>query len=182
MTIHSAKGLEFDHVYLPGLEEGLFPSYQSIGEQAELEEERRLCYVAITRARKKLCVTYVKNRLMYGQTQYNQSSRFLEELPEERCIREELYRREPTISGFEFNQRRSAISTFAREIKRPVASSKPAVSTQKLSVGDEVKHVKFGHGIILCVTDMSGDYLYEVMFDNFGTKKLMATFAKLTKI
>lgn len=183
MTIHSAKGLEFDHVYLPGLEEGLFPSFQSIGEQAELEEERRLCYVAVTRARKKLCTTYVKSRLMYGQTQYNQPSRFLKELPDERCTREELYRREAAVSGFEYNQRRSAVSTFNREVKRSLSTSSVAsVSAEKLSVGDEVKHIKFGHGIILSVTDMSGDYLYEVMFDNFGTKKLMATFAKLTKI
>ena len=181
MTIHSAKGLEFDNVYLPGLEEGLFPSFQSIGEQAELEEERRLCYVAITRARKKLCTTYVKNRLMYGQTQYNQPSRFLKELPDDRCTREELYRREP--SGYEQTMRRSAVSTFAREVKRPVSPTpRFAASAEKLSVGDEVKHIKFGHGIILSVTDMSGDYLYEVMFDNFGTKKLMATFAKLTKV
>ena len=183
MTIHSAKGLEFDNVYLPGLEEGLFPSFQSIGEQAELEEERRLCYVAITRARKKLCATYVKSRLMYGQTQYNQPSRFLKELPEDRCTLEELQRRESVESGYSYNQKRSAVSAFTREVKRPVsAAPKSPASTEKLSVGDEVKHIKFGHGIILSVTDMSGDYLYEVMFDNFGTKKLMATFAKLTKI
>ncbi len=183
MTIHSAKGLEFDNVYLPGLEEGLFPSYQSIGEQAELEEERRLCYVAVTRARKKLCITYVKNRLMYGQTQYNMPSRFLGELPEANCTLEQLPKRESLASGYAYARNRSAVSSFAREVKRPVAASSGAAApAERLCVGDEVKHIKFGHGIILSITDMSGDYLYEVAFDNFGTKKMMATFAKLTKL
>ena len=183
MTIHSAKGLEFDNVYLPGLEEGLFPSFQSIGEQAEIEEERRLCYVAITRARKKLCTTYVRSRLMYGQTQYNQPSRFLGELPKATCTLDELPKRESITSGYAYTRACSAVSTFAREIKRPVATvPKVTAPAEKLSVGDEVKHIKFGHGIILSITDMSGDYLYEVAFDNSGTKKMMATFAKLTKI
>ena len=181
MTIHSAKGLEFDNVYLPGLEEGVFPSFRSIGDQAEIEEERRLCYVAVTRARKKLIVSYVKNRLLFGQTQYNQPSRFVGELPEQRCSFSVLERKNPLTESYARTQQRSAVSSFAREMKRPV--SRPAsASYEKLSVGDEVNHVKFGHGIILSVTEMGSDLLYEVMFDNFGTKKMMATFAKLTRI
>ena len=182
MTIHSAKGLEFDHVYLPGLEEGLFPSFRSIGEQAEIEEERRLCYVAITRARKKLSITYAKNRLLFGQTQYNQPSRFVGELPQANCEIIELEKRDSAAQEYAYTQKRSAVSSFTREVKRPVPKPSYTFSAEKLSVGDEVKHIKFGHGIILSVSDMSGDYLYEVAFDNFGTKKMMATFAKLTKI
>ncbi len=182
MTIHSAKGLEFDNVYLPGLEEGLFPSFRSIGDQAEIEEERRLCYVAITRAKKKLVITYAKNRLLFGQTQYNQPSRFVGELPETTCELSVLEKKETIAQGLVYMQKRSAVSGFAREVKRPIPKAAPAASAERLSVGDEVKHIKFGHGIILSVADMSGDYLYEVAFDNFGTKKMMATFAKLTKI
>lgn len=181
MTIHSAKGLEFDNVYLPGLEEGLFPSFRSIGDQAETEEERRLCYVAITRARKKLTITYVKNRLLFGQTQYNQPSRFVGELPEKTCSLSVLERKNPLMENYVRTQQRSAVSSFTREVTRPAAKASPA-SYEKLSVGDEVKHVKFGHGIVLSVTEMGGDSLYEVAFDNFGTKKMMATFAKLTRI
>ncbi|MBE6573153.1 MAG: ATP-dependent DNA helicase PcrA [Ruminococcaceae bacterium] len=188
MTIHSAKGLEFNNVYLPGLEEGLFPSFQSIGEQAELEEERRLCYVAITRAKKELAITYAKSRLMYGQTQYNMPSRFLSELPDATTEHQQ-------IKKSSFDQFRSSApsygmsaytSPFANKqpISRPSASTFAAKSApaEKLNIGDEVSHIKYGHGIIMSVSDMSGDYLYEVVFDNFGTKKMMATFAKLKKL
>ncbi len=181
MTIHSAKGLEFENVYLPGLEEGLFPSFQSIGEQAELEEERRLCYVAITRAKKKLTATYVSNRLMYGHTQYNQPSRFLSELPKATVDHQPIRKKTPVASGYSFGSHsQSNLSPFSKPL--PKTTPRPSAPAEKLNAGDEVKHVKFGHGIILSVTDMSGDYLYEVAFDNFGTKKMMGTFAKLTKL
>lgn len=195
MTIHSAKGLEFNNVYLPGLEEGLFPSFRSIGEKVELEEERRLCYVAITRAKKELTVTYVKNRLMYGQTQYNMPSRFVAELPEDRIEHYTLKKPEPFgsigvyngIGGIGRTTRTPVSAGFGATTKKPLSSAspftaKPSAPAEKLNVGDEVTHIKYGHGIILSVSDMSGDYLYEVAFDNFGTKKMMATFAKLTKI
>lgn len=188
MTIHSAKGLEFNNVYLPGLEEGVFPSVQSIGEQAELEEERRLCYVAVTRAKKELCITYAKSRLMYGQTQYNMPSRFLSEMPSETVEHQQIKR---PVSSFNTFGRSGGYgtaaytSTFAR--KQPISKSSASsfapkpISAERLNVGDEVSHIKYGHGIIMSVSDMSGDYLYEVVFDNFGTKKMMASFAKLKK-
>ncbi len=180
MTIHSAKGLEFDHVYLPGLEEGLFPSFQSIGEPDELEEERRLCYVALTRARKTLCCTFVKERLMYGRTQYNQASRFLKELPEE-TVEKDLLKREstaiPAKSPFMSKELSRKVTTTAT----PFGKAQNA-APDRLNIGDEVSHIKYGHGMILSVTDLSGDYMYEIAFDDFGTKKLMATYAKLKKL
>ncbi|MBE6687605.1 MAG: ATP-dependent DNA helicase PcrA [Ruminococcaceae bacterium] len=192
MTIHSAKGLEFNNVYLPGLEEGLFPSYQSIGEQAELEEERRLCYVAITRAKKELCATYVKNRLMYGHTQYNPPSRFLDELPDATVEHIALPSPLSDFFGTVHSSQRAPSSftspSFAKQKPKSLSSfssdpfAKPAAPAEKLSPGDEVSHLKYGKGMVLSVTDMSGDYLYEVAFDNFGTKKMMATFAKLKKL
>ena len=192
MTVHSAKGLEFDNVFLPGLEEGLFPSAMSMGEREEMEEERRLCYVAITRARKKLICTYVKDRLMYGRTNYNLPSRFIDDFPAD-------------STDFELMPKRGS-SLFAGNIYTPSASfgtkkylspdynpggrtpsafspqtkSKP-LSVEKFNIGDEVAHMKYGHGIILSVTDLNGDYMYEIAFDNVGTKKLMATYAKLKK-
>ncbi|MBR5515806.1 MAG: UvrD-helicase domain-containing protein [Clostridia bacterium] len=195
MTIHSAKGLEFNNVYLPGLEEGLFPSFQSIGEQAELEEERRLCYVAITRAKKELCATYVKNRLMFGHTQYNPPSRFLGELPKATVEHIPLPKRDTSSfssysGGYSSGYKSSFNSTspFAKPkpksvsyASNPFAKPTPA-SSVKLSPGDEVSHIKYGKGMVLSVTDMSGDYLYEVAFDNFGTKKMMASFAKLKRL
>ena len=192
MTIHSAKGLEFSNVYLPGLEEGLFPSFQSIGEQAELEEERRLCYVAITRAKKELAITYAKTRLMYGQTQYNMPSRFLSELPAATVDHQMMPKVQTSFfTGVTSASQRptSSFDAFSPFNKRPVSKSQsntfskpPRASTEKLEVGNEVSHIKFGHGIILSVNDVSGDYLYEIAFDDVGTKRMMASFAKLKKL
>ena len=187
MTIHSAKGLEFPIVFLAGAEEGIFPGMASINNPEEMSEERRLAYVAITRAKKKLFVTSASERLMYGSTQYHRPSRFIAEeipaslkektVPERPAFAQATYtaptRREPApIAGSSEFARRTTVTTPPR---------RPA-STPAFAAGDRVKHLLFGMGTILSVRPMGGDTLYEIRFDNGATKKLMATYAKLTKV
>ncbi len=193
MTIHSAKGLEFPVVFLPGMEETIFPGAQSTFEQAELEEERRLAYVAVTRAKKELIITYCQNRLYFGRTVCNQRSRFIDEIPSELCDVQNFY--EATPQGF--YQHSFGQSTFGgfgnRQSPRPTFSSKvqsssPTQPVQKnnfaaeqFKSGDRVKHAKFGAGLVISAKPMGADVMYEIAFDEFGTKKLMGTYAKLIK-
>ena len=187
MTIHSAKGLEFPEIFLPGMEEGIFPGYQTIMNPDEIEEERRLAYVAITRAKEKVFISHVGNRMMNGRTQSNQLSRFANEIPRELTERsgeeEDRYSsfiRPSAESARRFNTR-SEKSTL--EVHTPSFSRHSAPSrVERFDVGESVSHSVFGKGIILSARDMGSDVLYEVMFENHGTKKLMATFAKLKKV
>jgi len=189
MTIHSAKGLEFPCVIIPGFEEGMFPSSRSAAEADEIEEERRLAYVAITRAKRELFCTYARERLMYGRTQYNKISRFLEEIPDNLCEHEKLApRRSAAFAGF------SGQSGFAARAEFP-GSSKPAGFREKykpatvpkqqgftrFAPGDEVEHPAFGRGRVISVNDLGADVLYEIIFDRVGIKKMMATYAKLKR-
>ena len=169
MTIHSSKGLEFPVVFLPGMEEGIFPGQQSIGSPTEIEEERRLAYVAITRAKKSLIITHTKERMLYGSTQRNPVSRFVKEIDKE-CL---------DIQA----QRPQAISAPQQRYNYSDSLKKPEpTKVVPFEIGDHVKHFTFGEGYVLKVTPMSGDYMYEIAFDNVGTKKLMATYvAKLMK-
>ena len=192
MTVHSAKGLEFPIVFIAGMEEGIFPSQMTISEEGGISEERRLCYVAITRAKDKLYITHTKSRLMYGRTSYNPLSRFIKmELPDSLVELEkprqvppratDYYSRRPTP------QRREAFSDeFSRrpsiQNTKPAKSGAESFGVSKFPVGTRVMHALFGEGVIMSVRDMGGDVLYEVKFDTGVTKKLMATFAKLTKI
>jgi len=171
MTIHSAKGLEFPVVFLPGMEDGLFPGMQSItGGDGELEEERRLAYVAITRAKDQLYISHVKDRLLYGRTSQNPVSRFVKEIPE-KLIENDL----PYISRAQYTPR-----TYIENSQvKPKTLPKGDLT---LKEGDRVYHATFKEGEIMSVTPMGGDVLYEVTFDNFGTKKLMGTFARLKKL
>ncbi|MCR5457491.1 MAG: UvrD-helicase domain-containing protein [Clostridiales bacterium] len=186
MTIHSAKGLEFPVVFVPGMEEDLFPSYKNALDPAELEEERRLAYVAITRAKERLFMLYARGRTLYGRTTFGNPSRFLDEIEEDNktveydktrnVIRNEVYdtriqRHPPRISG-ELLSKSNPTSK--------VGMTKPS-ELVAFEVGSRVKHVLFGLGTIMSVKEMGADVLYEIAFDNFGTKKLMATFAKLQK-
>ncbi len=180
MTIHSAKGLEFPVVFLPGIEEGIFPGLQSAAFPDELEEERRLAYVAITRAKDKLYCIHVRERLMYGRTQFNQVSRFVTEMPEETfIIDEEKKPAEPSRSA-QIRQKKNVISKefFTQPALKATVGSK---SFEHFKVGDRVLHATFGEGLILSAREMGTDVLYEIAFDNAGTKKLMATFAKLKR-
>ena len=191
MTVHSAKGLEFPIVFLAGMEDGIFPSEQNMRDEEELSEERRLAYVAITRAKDKLFVTYAKNRMMYGKTTYNMLSSFIRREVPSSLIENDLPRREPPRAPVSyFNSRSSSNQYYQRkhsEINRAPdfyqqkRAGAASFGIEKLSPGCEVSHSMFGDGVIVSAKDMGGDVLYEVDFVSCGKKKLMATFAKLTK-
>ena len=184
MTIHSAKGLEFPIVFIPGMEEGVFPGYQALFNPSEIEEERRLAYVAITRAKRTLYLTYTHERMLNGSTQYNPPSRFIDEIPDELCRVENDAA--PRLS-YRFTDDGAFITKRARTpFSKPAAAApkKPAQSapmTKVFSEGDRVRHSTFGAGTVLTVKKMGADTLYEIRFDKVGTKKLMATYARLTE-
>ncbi|MGI6013800.1 MAG: ATP-dependent helicase [Oscillospiraceae bacterium] len=165
MTMHSAKGLEFPNVFLIGAEEGMFPGIRSIGEPEEMEEERRLCYVAITRARQKLYITAAKQRMLFGRTSANRLSRFVEEIPEEHIEKPSAVQR-PGLYA-------SAAKTKRAPERHPNAVSIPSAPTQTFVVGDHVTHKAFGEGTIAKMTPMGGDHLVEINFTRAGVKRLM---------
>ena len=173
MTVHSAKGLEFDNVFLVGMEEGIFPGNQSVyAGPEEIEEERRLAYVAITRAKKRLTVTNSYTRMIFGTTNRNMPSRFLKEIPEELCSFGGTKYSVPTVKtdyGYSAKPMRSAHTAAAK-------------ADSNFTAGQRVRHKTFGDGLIITVTPMAGDSMLEIAFDTVGTKKLMAGYAKLTVI
>ena len=211
MTLHSAKGLEFPHVYLAGMEDGLFPSYMTItsDDRDDLEEERRLCYVGITRAEQELTLTCARRRMVRGETQYNKISRFIKEIPAE--LLDTGSRRIEPETAVPVQQNTYA---HAREAFRARAfgaaysngagkssgvssgkSSQGLASLQKGSQlaagsggspdyaeGDRVRHVKFGEGTVLEIRSGGRDYEVTVDFDSAGVRKMFAKFAKLVKI
>ncbi len=178
MTIHSAKGLEFPVVFLPGLENGIFPSMNSQASNEEMEEERRLAYVAITRAKEKLYITHTSERLLYGRTQYNPVSQFVKEIPDEVLDKIEPLQRKSRVPSFDEINGMSAYNKNVSYNVRPLQKNE----TSDFAPGDRVKHMTFGEGTILSTKKMASDTLYEIMFDEAGTKKLMKTYAKLTLI
>ena len=197
MTMHSAKGLEFPVVFIIGAEEGLFPGMMSIGDPSEMEEERRLCYVAITRAREKLYITCAAQRMLYGRTNANLPSRFTEEIPPELLERTGADRKREeqrrsywdddgafrylgdrdSFSGFSKEQSRRSATAPSRQPRRtpplrPQAAPAPD-KTDTFKIGDRIIHKAFGKGCIAKMTPMGGDALIEVQFDSGETKKLM---------
>ncbi len=154
MTLHSAKGLEFPHVYLAGMEDGMFPSYMTItaDDPAELEEERRLCYVGITRAEKDLTLTCARKRMVHGETQYNKMSRFLKEIPLELLDnrplqRKRRQRKEPVRVKTSYHAgKRSICKTKAFTAPKPVQQFGDRREKLPYGVGDRVRHIKFGEG------------------------------------
>ena len=183
MTVHSAKGLEFPVVFLAGAEEGIFPGSQSINNPEELPEERRLAYVAITRAKEKLYATYTAQRLLYGQTQRFRVSRFFgEEIPQGLLERNER-RPSPPPRATVPSARPSALSgEFARRASVSTQSAPRRAAFEHMAVGDRVLHSTFGEGEVLSVRSLGADELYEIAFDSGEKKKLMATYAKLKKL
>ena len=200
MTMHSAKGLEFPHVFLVGFEDGLFPGMRAIGDQEEMEEERRLCYVAITRAKKTLTISHAKQRMLYGRTNAALKSRFLSEIPEDCVVHKGGYKPRPETNSFGsygssygsaygsfgngYQRRPSAQETARKEhIKRSensVFTAQPQKTAYlELNKGDMVMHAAFGRGMVLSVMKMGGDALLEIAFDDIGTKKLMAKTASV---
>jgi DNA helicase-2/ATP-dependent DNA helicase PcrA len=166
MTIHSAKGLEFPFVTLAGVEEGMFPSQMSNDEPGKLEEERRLCYVGMTRAMKKLLITYAETRRLYGQDKYHTPSRFIREIPgdyiEEIRLRAQI--KQPMLNRFS------------------AATSHAAFQDSGFKLGERVEHKKFGEGTVLNYEGSGEHARVHVNFDNLGTKILMLAYAKLTKL
>ena len=187
MTIHSAKGLEFPVVFLPGMEEGLFPSIQSLYSEEDIEEERRLAYVGITRAMRNLYISHTNSRMLYGSTQRNIPSRFLVEIPE--SLIERTGRRPSSQMSFgqlargdyERQTSRSATDYLSKARQQSSKTTVSKAPAPKYSVGDSVMHKVFGTGIVISVKPMGNDSMLEIAFDKAGTKKLMANFAKLEK-
>ncbi|WHH61386.1 DNA helicase PcrA [Petroclostridium sp. X23] len=177
MTLHSAKGLEFPIVFLCGMEEGIFPGYRSSADQEELEEERRLCYVGITRAQEQLYITHAFQRTLFGSTMYNRLSRFIEEIPGEFIDGREDKEETDFKQGQESVQmpKISEASIFSTNIIRP--KNVP----QDFNIGDVVFHKKFGKGLIIGIQPIGNDAKLEIAFESVGTKNLMAAFANLTK-
>ena len=178
MTIHSAKGLEFPTVFLVGAEEGIFPGLRTIGEQEEMEEERRLCYVAITRAMQQLYVTCAQQRMLFGRTSSNRVSRFVEEIPDEDLDKGYVprgYGYSDPPRGFEQSiQRPQRPAAAVRPPVRPVVTPATAkAAPPQFRKGEMVEHRSFGRGMIVAMTPMGGDFLVEIAFDNVGTKRLM---------
>ena len=178
MTMHSAKGLEFPNVFLVGLEEGLFPGMRSIGDPEQMEEERRLCYVAITRAKQRLTISHARMRMLYGRTTAGMPSRFLKEIPES-CVEHRGGLPARTAES-ESAPKRSHILAEQRKAKMKQAeySAYAASAGAQVSIdfhqGELIRHSAFGKGMILSVMKMGGDALLEIAFDDIGTKKLMA--------
>ncbi len=181
MTMHSAKGLEFPVVFLCGVEEGIFPSGRSIGEVEELEEERRLCYVGITRAKQDLFISHARYRMLFGKSQAQLPSRFIEELPSE-CLTD-VSKPEPQESTVIPVGRRAGGQNFDALFRaRPHRVAPQSVPAFDFREGDRVAHAKFGEGTIVAATPIGSDMKLTIDFDNAGRKNLMATFAKLTKL
>nr|WP_316618851.1 UvrD-helicase domain-containing protein [uncultured Ruminococcus sp.] len=189
MTLHSAKGLEFPVVFITGMEDGLFPSNASISNPEEINEERRLAYVGITRAKEKLYLTKTKYRMLFGSTTYNKDSRFLGEIPSE-LVERTGEGRLRTSSAFSSSGTGGKISVGVGKgaksmagVPRAGAYQPPAAkSGVTYKVGDVVLHKLFGKGMIMTAEKMGNDTLLEIAFDKAGTKKLMANFCKMEKI
>lgn len=174
MTIHSAKGLEFPNVFIVGCEEGIFPGTRAIGEPDEMEEERRLCYVAMTRAKKKLYVSCAKQRMLFGKTTANRVSRFVDEIPDELIDKRGI----PMGYGYSEKSRLQNEFAYSRPAykQKPVttpAAPKPKATAPEFKVGDRVRHKAFGEGSLRKMTPMGNDYLIEIEFDSGTVKKLM---------
>ncbi len=184
MTMHSAKGLEFPVVFLPGFEEGIFPGMQVLYNPGEIEEERRLAYVAITRAREELCILHADSRMLIGNSMRNMASRFLKEIPEElldRSRAREWVKPKPGTS-FSASAREARIaSTEAARSFGGVRAAAPGAPGTSFRAGDGVCHKVFGSGVVLSASHIGNDTLLEIAFERVGTKKLMANFAHLQK-
>jgi DNA helicase II / ATP-dependent DNA helicase PcrA len=195
MTVHSAKGLEFDAVFISGIEEGLFPHEQSLSDADGVEEERRLMYVAITRARKRLYLSFSQTRMLHGQTRYNVKSRFFDELPET-SLKWITPKQQGFGSGYarEYQQawsRGSGLTGIVgagrvepayRPEPLPPAMASRAGDSHGLRVGQSVFHTKFGEGVIGTLEGQGADARAQVHFGRHGSKWLALAIAKLTPI
>jgi len=202
MTIHSAKGLEFENVYLAGMEDGLFPSYMTIVSEdpTDMEEERRLAYVGITRAMEDLTLTYARSRMIRGETQYNPVSRFVREIPTELMDNTvPVTKRREEEPVYDFRPKailkpkvtaqpvKPFIAQGLGSLNRVAGITKGAAALEEDTVldyqkGDRVRHVKYGEGEVLAIEREPKDYKVTVLFDNAGQKIMYASFAKLKRV
>ena len=190
MTLHNAKGLEFANVFLGGMEEGVFPGYGAMisGDETEIEEERRLCYVGITRAKERLYLSAARRRMQRGQAQYNRVSRFVDEIPEEYLDRA---KKTPMQEKMNKAASRAMAEAASRHYSYGTKGKKPynldeykvkPLSSLDYAVGDRVKHIKFGEGTVADIVHGGKDFEVSVDFDRVGRKKMFASFAKLKKV
>lgn len=184
MTMHAAKGLEFPVVFVIGMEDGIFPSVRSLNSEEDIEEERRLAYVAITRAKKSLYLTYCAERMLFGQTNRNLVSRFIKEIPPALADKIDKVTKKPTATiGFSLGESSSGTRSMSLQSQLSKApKKKEEICRVEFAVGDRIRHKVFGDGTVISVRKMSNDSMLEVAFDNAGSKKLMANFAKIEKI
>lgn len=181
MTVHSAKGLEFRNVFLVGMEQGVFPGNRSLSTPQDLEEERRLAYVALTRAKEKLTLTTAASRMLFGMTMRNPPSQFLEEI--DKSLLEEKTSRRQSKRGIPAGNAESVQSISL--LQQQMAASKKRVyqaQPKEFHVGERVRHAVFGDGTVLSITQMANDAMLEVGFDQVGTKRLMASHPKIKKL
>jgi DNA helicase-2/ATP-dependent DNA helicase PcrA len=168
MTLHNAKGLEFPVVFIIGMEDGIFPHYRSMGDSAQLEEERRLAYVGITRARERLYLTHAWSRSLFGTTSYNPPSRFLAEIPSD------------LLRSIEEDELASAGDGDVSAIRQAVSvGTHPSVD---VAAGDTVVHDKWGEGVVLTVNGRGTDAEATVIFEDAGQKRLLLAYAPLRKV
>ena len=181
MTVHSAKGLEFRNVFLVGMEQGVFPGNRSLSTPQDLEEERRLAYVALTRAKEKLTLTTAASRMLFGMTMRNPPSQFLEEI--DKSLLEEKTSGRQSKRGIPAGSAESVQSISL--LQQQMAASKKRVyqaQPKEFHVGERVRHVVFGDGTVLSIIKMANDAMLEVGFDQVGTKRLMASHPKIKKL
>ena len=183
MTVHSAKGLEYENIFVTGMDDGIFPSSRSFDSEDDMEEERRLAYVAITRAKKRLYLTNARQRMLFGQTQHNVTSRFMRE------IGSELVEKHDNAAAMKQQMEssdKSVTEVHSATLQQQLARSKKSTGAPKEAVeytaGEKVSHSIFGEGVIVSVKPMANDFMLEIAFDKVGTKKIMANYAKLKKL
>ena len=183
MTVHSAKGLEYKNIFVVGLDDGIFPSSRSFDSEADMEEERRLAYVAITRAKERLYLTNASQRMLFGQTQRNVTSRFMREIDPSliekhdhaAAMRKQLGESDKTLTEVHS-------TSLQQQLARNKSRSVGAKTSETYTAGERVSHNIFGEGTIVSVKPMANDSMLEIAFEKVGTKKIMANYAKLKKL
>jgi len=182
MTLHSAKGLEFKNVFLVGMEEGIFPGVRSMGMDDEMEEERRLCYVGITRAKERLYMTYTDTRTLFGTTKYNLMSRFLKEIPKSLINEESSKPSKQEVFDSVYIQKPQMDRSMFKMTSANAPHKAEGQAVLDFKAGDRVTHRKFGDGTVLESKAIGSDMFLRVKFDTVGEKNLMAAYVKLEKI
>ena len=178
MTVHSAKGLEFNTVFIAGFEEGLFPIVRQSSD-SDSEEERRLAYVAVTRAKKSLYLLHVANRMLYGRSEYKQISKYAQEIPQQVCDSVPT-RRKTSQFAQTVTERAESRNNYLDNLRQ--SAQREQGKAEAFAVGTRVSHPMFGAGEILSATPMGPDILYEIEFDNGSVKRLMGSYAKLKRL